>query len=82
MYALAFSDLALKQLKKLNPDTRVRIISTIERCRIRPYQHVKKLVGGPYFRLRVGKYRVILDIKHEILLIFVIELGHREDIYK
>jgi len=82
MYTLTYSDLALKQLKKLSPEIRLRIISAIERCRIRPYKHVKKLVNSPYFRLRAGKYRVILNIKQDILLIFVIEVAHREQIYR
>jgi len=53
---------------------------TLERIRIRPYPYVKKLVGSPYFRLRVGDYRVILDIKENELIIHVLELGHRKNI--
>ncbi len=82
MYSVIFSDSALKQLKKLNNDAQNRIISTIERIRIRPYPHVKKLVGNPYFRLRVGDYRVILDIVDDKLIIYVLEVGHRKNIYK
>lgn len=82
MYSVIFSDLASRQLDKLNKEARLRIISTIKRCRIRPYAHVKKLVGNPYFSLRVGDYRVIMDIRDNELKIFVIELGHRKRIYK
>ena len=81
-YELIYSDEARKQLKKLNKDVQIRIISSIERIRLRPYAYVKKLVGNPYFSLRVGHYRVILDIEENKLLIFVIEVGHRRDIYK
>ena len=82
MFSLIYSDLSLKQLKNLGKELQIRIISSLERIRIRPYPHVKKLVGSPYFRLRVGDYRVILEIKSDKLIIFVIELGHREKIYK
>ena len=81
MYEIEFSETAEKQLYKLERNTQIRIISTLERIRIKPYTHVKKLVGSDYFRLRVGDYRVILDIKESKLLIFIIEVGHRKNIY-
>ena len=82
MFDVVFSKSAEKQLLKLEKDIQKRVISTLERIRVRPYPHVKKLVGSPYFRLRVGDYRVILDIRENKLLIFVVELGHRSNIYK
>jgi mRNA interferase RelE/StbE len=66
----------------MNKETQKRIISTLERIRIRPYPYVKKLVGNPYFRLRSGDYRIILDIKENKLIIYVLEVGHRRNIYK
>ena len=81
-YTILFSDFALKQLKKLPKDIQKRIHSTLKRCRIRPYPHVRKIVGSKYFRLRVGNYRVILDIIKNKLIIHVIEIGHRKNIYK
>ena len=80
-YELIYSDEARKQLKKLNKDAQIRVISSLERIRLRPYSYVKRLVGVPYFSLRVGKYRVILNLKDDKLLIFVIEVGHRKNIY-
>ncbi|HIH37735.1 type II toxin-antitoxin system RelE/ParE family toxin [Candidatus Woesearchaeota archaeon] len=82
MYSLIYSELAAKQLKKLNKETQLRILNTLERCRIRPLAYVKRLVGCAYYRLRVGDYRVIMDIKEDTLIIFVFELGHRKNIYK
>ncbi len=82
MYVIKYSEDARIILKKLDRHIQIRIISTIERIQIRPFAYVKKLVGNPYFRLRVGDYRVIMDIKENELLIFVIEIGHRSRIYK
>ena len=82
MFDLFFTDESKRFLKKLNKQDSTRIISTLERCRIRPHSHVKKLISSPYFRLRVGDYRVILDIKAGKLLIIVVEIGHRKNIYK
>ena len=81
-YEVTFSDFADKQLSKLPLGVQDRIISTIKRCQIRPHSHVKKLVGSKYFRLRVGDYRVIMDIIENKLIIHVIDVGHRKNIYK
>lgn len=44
-YSVIFSDLSLKQLKKLDRETRQRIITSLERIRIRPDAYIKRLVG-------------------------------------
>ena len=80
-YEIIFSGAALKQLKKLDKSAQERIISTLERIRIRPQSHVKKLVGDSGYRLRVGDYRVILDIDEGILVVLVLKVGHRKKIY-
>ena len=80
-YEIIFSDAALKQLKKLEKSTQERIISTLERIRIRPQSYVTKLVGDSVYRLRVGDYRVILDIDEGVLVVLVIKVGHRKKIY-
>ncbi|MBT3582321.1 type II toxin-antitoxin system RelE/ParE family toxin [archaeon] len=82
MFDIFFTAESKKYLKKLNEKDKIRIISSLERCRIRPHSFIKKLVSSPYFRLRVGNYRIILDIQSGKLLIIVIEIGHRRNIYK
>ena len=82
MFKLIYADEVFKQLKKLEKSIQERIINTLERIRIRPYPYVKKLVASPYFRLRVGDYRAILDIKNDEMTIMVVEVGHRRNIYK
>jgi len=81
MYEIIVSDTAKKELEKLSQEIRDRIGCVLERIRIRPFHFVKKLVGSQYYRLRVGDYRIILDIQQDKLIIFVIELGHRKNIY-
>ena len=82
MYDLRFTVLAEKQFSKLEKTIQKRIVSSLERIRIRPYSYIKKLVGNSYFRIRVGDYRVLLDINDGKLIILVIRLGHRKKIYK
>ena len=80
-YEVFFSDLALKQLRKLDLEIRQRIIAMIERIRIRPDDYVRKLVGDDGYRLRVGNYRVIMDLDREKLIILVLRIGHRRNVY-
>ncbi len=81
-YEILFTDTSKKQFKKLEKEVQERIIKALERIRIRPEVHVKKLVGDLSYRLRVGEYRVILDIERDKLIILVIKIGHRKNIHK
>lgn len=81
-YEIIFTDTSRKQFRKLEKDLQERIIKALERIRIRPEAHVKKLVGDPGYRLRVGEYRVIIEIEKDELIILVIKIGHRKNIYK
>jgi mRNA interferase RelE/StbE len=82
VYDIIISEKALKQIEKLEKPIQERIFSALEKIRIRPESFVKKLVGIPGFRLRVGDYRIILDIDQGKLLILVIKVGHRRDVYE
>jgi len=80
MYEILFSDTASKQFYKLEKSLQGRIISLLERIRIKPEVYVTKLVGDPAYKLRVGDYRLLLDIDRGKLIILVIKIGHRKNI--
>ena len=82
MFTVLFSLTAKKQLLKLEKNIQKRILTALERIRFRPDKYVKKLVGDPGYRLRVGDYRVIMDLERDKLLILVIKVGHRKSVYK
>jgi mRNA interferase RelE/StbE len=82
MYEIIFSDHAKKQFGKLDKNIQERIISAIERIRIRPEAYVTKLVDDPGYKFRVGDYRLIMDIDKSRLIILVLKVGHRRNIYK
>jgi len=82
MYFISFSRRAEIQIKKLDKLIQERILSVLERIKIRPFSYnIKKFHGTSYYRMRVGEYRVILDIKLDELVIIVIEIGHRRNVY-
>lgn len=82
MYSIIFSEKAKNQIKKLEKNIQERILATLERVKIRPHSYLKKLVGDPGFRLRVGDYRVIMDVNQGNLLILIIKVEHRKNVYK
>lgn len=82
MFEIIFSDKALKQLSKLEKSIQNRIIGSLDRIRIRPEAYLTKLVDDPGYKLRVGDYRVIVDLDKGKLLILVIKVGHRRNVYQ
>lgn len=81
MYELRYSDVAEKQLEKLEPLMRERIIKSLERARINPFYYFFGLTGRKFYRMRVGDYRVIADIVQQKMEILVIKVGKRENVY-
>ena len=82
MYTVQFTENAERQLKKLEKNIQARIISALERSKIRPEAYFQRLVGDKAYKLRVGDYRVIADIENTQMIILVIKVGHRKNIYK
>ncbi len=82
MYHIEFSEKADKQLTKLDASIQKRIIDVLERISIRPFHFIKRKEGSPFYILRVGVFRAILDILQDKQQIMVIEVGHRRNIYK
>lgn len=74
---------AQKALAKIPPPFQKNIIDAIYQLAECPYPNgCKKLTGKEAWRIRIGDYRVIYEINNNQLLIFVIEIGHRKEIYR
>ena len=86
-YRVVFSKTALKMMEKLDPHVSALIIGWIrknlEGC-TDPRAHGKPLKGNRKgeWRYRIGNYRVLAEIREAEILIYVLEGGHRKDIYK
>ncbi len=80
-FQIIWSDPAIRQLKKLDRSIARRIFDKVGELAENPHRLVQKLVNSPYYRLRVGDYRVILDIQGDVLRILVLKVGHRESVY-
>lgn len=86
MIQLFFTVQAEKQLAKLDKNTRLRIISSLDRLReAYPIGDIRKMQGyDDLWRLRVGDYRVVMqiDLVTAIITITVIRVGHRKEVYR
>lgn len=83
-YKIEWKRSAIKELKKLDPITIYRIIEAVENLANYPYPDgSKKLRGSEYtYRIRIGSYRVIYTLFSDKLIIEIIKVGHRKDIYR
>jgi mRNA interferase RelE/StbE len=82
-YQLLIEKKAKKQLSSISEPYFTRIVDAIEKLSFEPRpMGSRKLIGRDGYRLRVGDYRIIYSIKDKELVIFVLEIGHRKDIYK
>jgi mRNA interferase RelE/StbE len=84
MYALRFSTAALKALRKAPPDVAGRIRTKLDELAQDPFAapNVKKLTNHPGYRLRVGDWRVLYLIQQEEVVIQVVEIGQRKEVYR
>ena len=83
-YKIIWKSSAKKELKKLPQRIIKNIILNIEKLPLIPRPiGSKKLMGTKHtYRQRVGDYRVIYSIEKDQLIIEIIRIGHRKDIYK
>jgi mRNA interferase RelE/StbE len=81
-WQVIWSEKSIKQIEKINKKDAQKIYDSVLECTGDPFQLVTRLTDSPFYRLRVGNYRVILDLQQNKMIIFVIETDHRKKIYK
>jgi len=74
---------AEKSLRSLDKPARERIEKAIDALAENPRPPgCKKLVNSPAWRIRIGDYRVMYEIHDSVLVVTVIEVGHRREVYR
>ncbi len=87
-WVIKYTETSQRQLKKLDKSTALRVLDFMDERVARledPRSQGKNLVGqklGSYWRYRIGDVRVICDIKHEVVTILVVKIGHRREVYR
>ena len=83
-YRIEVTKSVAKTLKKISKTHRKRIVNKIERlAESLPNPNTTKMKGNnPFHKVRVGDYRIVYEIQDEFLLILIVKIGHRKDIYR
>ena len=83
-YAVYFKPSADRQLAKLPRDDQRRIVTAVEALADdpRPPGAVKITGDGNLWRIRVGDYRIVYEIHNDRLVVLVLRVAHRKDVYR
>ncbi|MBV8709652.1 MAG: type II toxin-antitoxin system RelE/ParE family toxin [Acidobacteriaceae bacterium] len=86
-WSVEFNDIAERQLRKLDRQWQKKILDYLEdeiASLDDPRSRGKALTGdkGGLWRYRVGDYRIICSLENKVLLILVVAVGHRREIYR
>jgi mRNA interferase RelE/StbE len=83
-YVVSYTTKAAKQFKKLNRNTKIFIAAAIMKLEREPRPAGAKKMSDfdNYWRIRIRDYRVIYSIYDRELVIDVIKIGHRREIYR
>ncbi len=81
-YNIKIKKSASKEIAKLPQIILKRILSKIQALSSEPrLSGCKKLSADEKYRVRVGNYRILYSIEDEKLIVFIVKVGHRKDIY-
>lgn len=83
-YSIEISRTAEKRLKKLRRDDQRRVVTAILALGDDPHPRGSRKLAGydDVFRIRVGSYRVLYSVSGRKLIIIVLKIGHRKDVYR
>jgi mRNA interferase RelE/StbE len=83
-YTIEIKPSAHRALRLLPAPVRVRLVAVIDALADHPRPSgCKKLAGGgDRYRIRVGQYRIVYEVHDDRLVVVVIRIGHRRDVYR
>jgi len=82
-YAVEFTKSAQKELNKLPGQISLRIAKAVDKLSLEPRKgNVRPMVGSKSWRLRVGDYRIIYDIYENKVIVLIIRVRHRKNVYR
>ena len=82
-YSIEVKQSVLKTLKRIPREDQSKITKVIKSLAHDPRPHnCLKLADSSYYRIRCGDYRIIYDIRDDKLIIIILKIGHRKDVYE
>jgi len=83
IYSVEILRSAQKQLSRINRQDQTRIIEAIATLAANPRPTgCKKLSGRPAWRIRVGSHRVVYEVHDDQIIVLVVAIVHRKEIYR
>jgi len=85
LYKISFSKKSEKQLKKLNKQNSVLIYKKLEKLKLQPRNgpNIKSMKGMTNtYRFRVQDYRIVYEVIESNLVVLIVEVDHRKNIYR
>jgi mRNA interferase RelE/StbE len=76
-WQVIWSEKSVKQLEKIDKKNAQKIYNSVLECVEDPFRVVIRLTSSPFYRMRVGNYRIILDLQQSKMIVFVVEADHR-----
>ena len=83
-YSVVFKRSAMRQLKRLPQNIQRRIADAVDRLadNPRPHGYIQMETDDILYRIRVGDYRIVYEIIDNQLVVLVIRIGHRREVYR
>lgn len=83
MYSIKYTSTAAKALKKAPADMTGRILQALQLLAADPFNAagVKKLSAREGYRLRIGDWRVLYSLDNKVLILLILDIGHRKEVY-
>lgn len=82
-YRVEIKKSAAKEIERLPRKDMKAVLDKIETLSENPRPHdCKKLSAQEKYRVRCGDYRILYSIEDDILIVFVVKVGHRKDVYR
>ena len=80
-YEVKWTETTVRFLEKMESVDADRILEKMNLVSKNPFHYIKRLKGIPLYSLRTGKYRIIMSIEREKLVILVVDVGNRKNVY-
>jgi mRNA interferase RelE/StbE len=83
-YSIRYTESAAQFLRESDARLRVRISTKIATLARNPFPPGNRKLKGAEraFRIRIGDYRVVYDVLEDVVVVLVLRIGHRKDVYR
>ena len=80
-YDIQFSKDSRNFFKKLEKSEKEQILKRLQRISVQPEKFLIKLINSDFYKLKIGNFRLFIDLNDSKLIILVLEIGKRKNIY-